>query len=104
MKYSRFLILLLLAGCPANTGNLNISAVQRVSALCNTYSSTIIALAGFRAQGKLSAGQISGVDHSIKIADPICTGPQPTETNAVAMLDNLEAAVLEMTLVKEEVQ
>lgn len=69
-----------LAGCANNPAlTPQQQAEQALSLPCQSYSAILHALAPYRAAGKLSAGQIAGVDQAEAWAGPVCTGPAPAD-------------------------
>jgi hypothetical protein len=83
---SRFAVLALaLAGC-ATAGTAPTSptpVAQGAISLCNAAGSALTVLASARAQGKLTATQITEVHDAETLTDPVCLSPTPP-SDAVA--------------------
>jgi len=66
----------LLVGLSACTGG-KISPAETVLLSCETVARTIVQLTPYRAEGKLTKGEVEIVDKAIGITQPLCTGPAP---------------------------
>lgn len=83
---------LLLTACAGLT------PTQRIDIACESASSTTYILTVMKAQGQLSAGQITQVDQAVNLIDPICGAPiRPT---ALTALDVVNRALLILNGVK----
>lgn len=80
MKRLAIAVCLLVAGCASAQ-----QTEQGLTSACATYEQALFALASYRAAGKLTAGQISAVDASVKIVQPICGSTTPPTDLATAL-------------------
>ena len=86
---------LLLTAC-AGLGGL--TQAQQIDIACESASSAAYILTVMKAQGKLSAPQITSVDQAVNLIDPICGAPiRPT---ALTALDTVNRALLTLNGVK----
>lgn len=78
-KYLLVCLFVLLGGCASMGGK---QANQKaISTACNGYAHALATLSAFRAQGKLTKGEINQVNKIVKKVHPICTAktiPDPT--------------------------
>lgn len=68
---------------------------------CSSYARTLTVLAGYKNEGRLSPTTIGRVDQLVAVAGPICESTAPPDS---AGLDRLDAALFEMTKIKERAQ
>lgn len=97
MRYLRALALLLVVSACAVDG---VSADSRALIACRAYDGALRSLAGYRATGNLSAGQIETVDQWRPVLNDACTG----EATTADILSQIEQGVFELLLIEEMVQ
>ncbi len=88
-----FLALALVLGLASCAGT-----AQQIVIACETASSTTMILTVMKAQGQLSASQITRVGRAVDLIDPICgAAERPVTTTA---LSDLNRAILQLNGVK----
>lgn len=89
---------LLLAAC--QTGRITPAETELLG--CDAFAGALATLAGYKAQGKLSAGTISIVDKTRAYVNPLCMGPSP-DVNKSAVDTAIDGGVRVLqTIIAEE--
>ena len=90
-------VIILLAGCATVQ-----SQQKGIITACNGYAHALATAAAFRAQGKLSAGQIQTINQVRAVVNPICTAPKlPSTAQALVTVEN---SVTQLTNVNAQVK
>ena len=95
-----FVFGLTLAACAADPA---IRQVQTLAVSCEAYGSALRSLAAYARAGQLSNQQISTVNGIVTVVSPICRADPASLTNLSGALAAIEAQVLEIVAMKNEV-
>lgn len=94
------LVLALTAGCAAMGGPQ--ASQKAVVTACNGYASALATAAAFRAQGKLSTGQVTAINNAITVVHPICSAKTIPSTQTA--LAQVESATAQLVAVNQKVK